>query len=121
MSTEPSSRTLLVTVTGRDRPGVTSALFDALAGHPLVVVDVEQVVIRGRLTLGVLVSGPAGESAGRAALQRALEPLQMDVDVMAGSDEEAPGPTGRSHVTLLGHPLRPGAMAGIAGSIADYG
>jgi phosphoserine phosphatase len=28
---------------------------------------------------------------------------------------------GRSHVTVLGHPLRPAAMAGIAGVIADYG
>ncbi|HEX3923087.1 MAG TPA: ACT domain-containing protein, partial [Streptosporangiaceae bacterium] len=48
--------TLLVTVTGRDRPGVTSRLFSALAEHDLSVVDVEQVVIRGRLVLGVLLS-----------------------------------------------------------------
>ena len=45
---------LLITLTGRDRPGVTSRLFGALAGHPLSVLDVEQVVIRGRLVLGVL-------------------------------------------------------------------
>ena len=41
--------TLLITLTGRDRPGVTSRLFGALARHPLSVLDVEQVVIRGRL------------------------------------------------------------------------
>ena len=45
---------LLITLTGRDRPGVTSRLFAILAGHPLSVLDVEQVVIRGRLVLGVL-------------------------------------------------------------------
>ena len=45
---------LLITLTGRDRPGVTSRLFSALAGHQLTVLDVEQVVIRGRLVLGVL-------------------------------------------------------------------
>ena len=37
--------TLLITVTGRDRPGVTSRLFSALAAHELSVLDVEQVVI----------------------------------------------------------------------------
>ena len=39
--------TLLITLTGRDRPGVTSRLFSVLAGHELNVIDVEQVVIRG--------------------------------------------------------------------------
>ena len=48
--------TLLVTLTGRDRPGVTSRLFSALATHDLTVIDVEQVVIRGRLVLGVLLA-----------------------------------------------------------------
>ena len=40
--------TLLVTLTGRDRPGVTSRLFTALTGQELTVLDIEQVVIRGR-------------------------------------------------------------------------
>ena len=48
--------TLLITLTGRDRPGVTARLFGALARFPLSVADIEQVTIRGRLVLGVLVS-----------------------------------------------------------------
>jgi phosphoserine phosphatase len=47
--------TLLITLTGRDRPGVTSRLFAILAGFCVTVMDIEQVVIRGRLVLGVLV------------------------------------------------------------------
>jgi len=43
--------TLLVTLTGRDRPGVTARLFTVLAVHDLSVIDVEQVVIRGKLVL----------------------------------------------------------------------
>ncbi|MBF6202364.1 ACT domain-containing protein, partial [Nocardia cyriacigeorgica] len=50
--------TVLVTVTGPDRPGVTSVLLTALSKHQVSLLDVEQVVIRGRLTLGVLVSCP---------------------------------------------------------------
>jgi phosphoserine phosphatase len=116
--------TLLVTVTGRDKPGVTSALFDALTRHDLAVVDVEQVVIRGRLVLGVLLRGShATASSVSAALVRALEPLGMDVEVSPGDSEEDAHPRrkGRTHVTVLGHPLRPEAMAGIAGCVADYG
>ena len=45
---------MLITLTGRDRPGVTSRLFAALARYPLSVMDIEQVVIRGKLVLGVL-------------------------------------------------------------------
>jgi phosphoserine phosphatase len=121
MST-PSQSTLLVTVTGHDRPGVTSALFDALSRHDLTVIDVEQVVIRGRLVLGVLLrSSHRHEAAVRAAVANALVPLGMDVEVVLGDGDDAPRAKGRSHVTVLGHPLRPAAMAGIAGCVADYG
>ena len=49
---------MLITVTGVDQPGVTSALFEVLSRHGVELLNVEQVVIRDRLTLGVLVSGP---------------------------------------------------------------
>jgi phosphoserine phosphatase len=113
---------LLVTVTGRDRPGVTSSLFDALTGTDAAVVDVEQVVIRGRLVLGVLLrAAPSAESRVRTALEAALTPLGMEVEVQAGPADEGPHRRGRSTVTVLGHPLRPVALAGIAGCVADYG
>jgi phosphoserine phosphatase len=113
---------LLVTVTGRDRPGVTSTLFEALTGLDATVLDVEQVVIRNRLVLGVLLrTSRTAEARVRTALESALAPLGMEVEVTAGDADEGPHRRGRSHVTVLGHPLRPAALAGIAGCIADYG
>jgi phosphoserine phosphatase len=53
-----SKVSVLITVTGHDQPGVTSALFEVLSRHKVELLNVEQVVIRGRLTLGVLVVGP---------------------------------------------------------------
>jgi len=115
-------RTLLVTVTGKDRPGVTSALFGALgSGLDTTIEDVEQVVIRGRLVLGVLLRTTAGGSPVRAALQRALDPLGMDVEVAEVPPDDGTSRRGRSHVTVLGHPLRPAALGAIAGCVADYG
>ena len=55
---------MLITVTGNDRPGVTSALFEALSAHQVELLNVEQVVIRDRLTLGVLVCGVPEVVAG---------------------------------------------------------
>ena len=116
------ARTLLVTVMGRDRPGVTSALLGALAGHDVAVLDVEQVTIRGRLVLGVLVSAPRDSAAAERAVRTAVEPLGLEVDVAEGVDRsDGTGSGERSHVTVLGSPLRPAALAGVAGRISDYG
>ena len=57
---------MLITVTGVDQPGVTSALFEVLARHQVELQNVEQVVVRGRLTLGVLVAAPIETVAGDA-------------------------------------------------------
>jgi phosphoserine phosphatase len=117
-STPPS--TLLVTLTGPDRPGVTSSLFAALARHDVTVLDMEQVVIRGVLVLGVLVGGRDVVDA-EATVQQAGARLGMTVSTSPGAAEVDPRRHGRVHVTLLGHPLRPAAVAGIAGRLAGAG
>jgi phosphoserine phosphatase len=118
---EPAPRTLLVTVTGPDRPGVTSAVFDALNAPDVEVIDVEQVVVRGRLTLGVLVSAGHQESALSAAATAAGRALGMQVSCTAGHGDSPPR-TGRAlHVTLIGAPLRPLAVSAIATVLAARG
>ncbi len=114
--------TLLVTVTGRDRPGVTSRLFSVLAAHELSVLDVEQVVIRGRLVLGVLLS--CGSSPDLTVIHRQVTAvaadLGLDAEITAGS-AEPDRRRGSLHVTVLGRLLAPAAIAAIAGRIAANG
>jgi phosphoserine phosphatase len=119
---------LLITLTGRDRPGVTSRLFAILAGHPLSVLDVEQVVIRGRLVLGVLLGcdSPPDLTGIHAAVSALAGDLGLDAEITMGSaasgvsgDPAVRG--GRLHVTLLGSPLAPAAITAIAGRIAASG
>ncbi|MFJ2028337.1 phosphoserine phosphatase SerB [Streptosporangium sp. NPDC087985] len=124
-----NQRTLLITLTGPDRPGVTSRLFAVLSGFPVVVADIEQVVIRGRLTLGVLVAyaGDAPTGTGSTigglwtAIERTAEDLGLHVELSTGSDQQEKRRRGRLHVTVLSAPLQPAAMAGIAGRIAAAG
>ena len=114
--------TLLVTLTGRDRPGVTSRLFTALAGQQLTVLDIEQVVIRGRLVLGALLGcgGDPDLTAIHRAIRAVAADLGLDAEITMGSGEQARR-RGRLHVTVLGSPLSPAAVAAIAGRIAASG
>src|ERR1700761_7368271 len=113
---------LLITLTGRDRPGVTSRLFGALAGHPLSVLDVEQVVIRGRLVLGVLLGCDEQPDLNTIfeAVQALAGDLGLEAEFTMGSGDPAPR-SGQLHVTLLGSPLAPAAITAIAGRIAASG
>lgn len=120
-----SRTTLLITLTGRDRPGVTSRLFGVLARYPLSVADIEQVVIRGRLVLGVLAScdSPPDLTAIHRDVSALAAGLGLDAEITTGSAEPGGTPSGRDtlHVTLLGSPLRPDAVAAVAGRIAASG
>jgi phosphoserine phosphatase len=114
--------TLLITLTGRDRPGVTSRLFGAITGHELSVLDIEQVVIRGRLVLGVLCAsaGPPDLTAIHRKVSALAADLGLDAEITTGSPD-APRRRGRLHVSLLGSPLSPEAINAIAGRIAASG
>jgi phosphoserine phosphatase len=115
---------LLITLTGRDRPGVTARLFGVLARYPLSVLDVEQVVIRGRLVLGVLLGcdTPPDLTGIHAEVSALAADLGLDAEITAGSGAADPVSRGGVlHVTLLGSPLAPAAVCGIAGQIAARG
>jgi phosphoserine phosphatase len=114
-------RTLLITMTGKDRPGVTSLVFDTLAQFGVEVIDIEQIVLRRRLILGLLVTSPRDWNPLRTAMERVASGLGMTFDIDRGSGDNRPRPEGRSHVTVLGTPLKSSAVAAIAGRIADTG
>jgi phosphoserine phosphatase len=120
----PTTRpeTLLITLSGRERPGVTATGFSTLAGAGVEVVDLEQIVLRGRLILGLLVTAPPDVQALRQDLQRTADDLAMTLEVEPGAgDTSPPASGGRAHVTVLGTPLTAAAMAAVAGRIAEAG
>lgn len=113
--------TLLITLTGKDRPGVTSSIFDTLARAGVEVLDVEQILLRRRLILGVLVTVPRDWQRLQAAVEETAAALEMTVEIERGSGDNRTRGLGRSHVTVIGTPLKATAMAAIAGRIADCG
>lgn len=114
---------LLITVTGRDRPGLTAQLSGVLADHDARIADMEQVVLRGRLVLGIVVhvtgAHQALEDAVFAVCGRAR--MQCDIDVVEAKRMDRKDPRDRHHVTILGMPLPPGAISGVTTAIAEVG
>jgi phosphoserine phosphatase len=119
--TDQKPETLLLTVSGKDRPGVTSAIFRALTQSGVEVLDIEQIVLRRRLILGILVTAPRDQRRLREAVGATAADLGMTIEVDPGTGDNKVRREGRSHVTVIGAPLKAAAMAAVAGRIADSG
>ncbi|MGP4113766.1 phosphoserine phosphatase SerB [Streptomyces sp. 4N509B] len=122
----PDAPTLLVKIFGRDKPGLTAGLFHELAAFGVDVIDIEQVVTRGRITLCALVttpprSGGATEGELRATLHAWAEASGLQAEIISGTGDNPSRGAGRSHVTVLGNPLTAETTAAIAGRIAATG
>lgn len=117
--------TLLVKIFGKDRPGITAGLFDTLAAFAVDVIDIEQIVTRGRITLCALVTAPVGggatEGGLRATVHSWAESMHLQTEIISGRGDNRPRGVGRSHVTVLGHPLTAESTAAIAARITDTG
>ncbi|HZW44081.1 MAG TPA: phosphoserine phosphatase SerB [Dermatophilaceae bacterium] len=118
---DPATQTLLVTVSGDDRPGVTSTLFDAIADVGAEVLDLEQVVVRGHLTLALLLSAGPQDLRLRSVVASVATSLGMQVTVESGSGDNAPRRGGRAAVVVIGAPLLASAVAAITTRIAAHG
>jgi phosphoserine phosphatase len=112
----------LILLSGPDTPGITEALFSALSPFAVTVLDIEQVVIRGRLILTVLISlNPSHAEAIESDLLECGASLEVDIAISFShsNPESIAAKSGLLHITALGNPLKPAAIAAIAGVVAS--
>jgi phosphoserine phosphatase len=115
---------VLITVTGMDKPGVTSTLFGALSHHRVDLLNVEQVVIRGRLTLGVLIDCPrevAEGTAFRDDVQSAINDLGLDVAIERSNGSPILRDPSTHTIVVLGRPISAAAFGVLAREAAALG
>ncbi len=115
---------LLITVTGVDQPGVTSALFEVLSRHRVELLNVEQVVIRNRLTLGVLVSvdtAVADEAGFADEIRAAIHGVGLDVSIERSDDKPVMVEPSTHTIVVLGRPITAEAFGVVAREVADLG
>jgi len=114
----------LILVSGVDSPGITEALFEALSPFAVTILDIQQVVIRGRLILTVLISlSPAHAKSIEADLDECAARLGVDIaTAFETSDQNTIAPK-RSllHVVVLSQSLKPQVINAIASVIAQDG
>ncbi|MFL6288365.1 MAG: phosphoserine phosphatase SerB [Actinomycetes bacterium] len=124
--------TVLLTISGPDRPGVSRTFFSTMATLPVLVLDVEQVVTSGQLILASLMAPDPAAHESDAQTDRTLSAIeQTAMRVVTGMGlslaherrpaSEAVVGQAETHVTILGSPLRPGALAIAASTIALCG
>ncbi|HVX22400.1 MAG TPA: phosphoserine phosphatase SerB [Acidimicrobiales bacterium] len=129
-SDRAGGESLVVTVSGPDRPGISVRIFERLSWLGLDLVDVEQVQVHGRLLLCLEVGAPADAEAGAVWVRESVEEalgglqvggghLQVVVTRVAGGQEVGRGP--RQLVTVLAPRLPAAALGGVFGRIAAAG
>ena len=114
----------LILVSGVDSPGITEALFETLSPFAVTILDIQQVVIRGRLILTVLISlSPAHAKSIEADLEDCATKLGVDIATSFESSDQSSIAAKKSllHVVVLSQSLKPQAINAIAAVIAQDG
>ena len=113
---------MLLTVTGRDHPGIVARLTGLLAQGGAQLLDVEQVVVQGQLTLCLLVRLPETRSLLAELLYAAKElGVALDFRVLDPVPAAAPPARGRYVATLVGRGLGSSALHALATCLAEHG
>jgi len=89
-------------------------LFTALATHSVEVLDIDQAVIRGQLTLGVLVRTTEDAEPIKVDVERAMRSMGMTVRVGVDQPGDADRRTATHVIVVLGRPLQATAIGELA-------
>jgi phosphoserine phosphatase len=114
----------LILLSGVDKPGITETLFETLSPFAVSILDVEQVVIRGRVILTALIScAPAHAAAIEADLQDCASTLGVDIASAFEDSASTEIAVKKSllHVVVLSQELKPSFINAVARAIASNG
>jgi len=112
----------LILVSGEDRPGITESLMQTLSAFSVTIIDIEQLVIRDRLLLTVLLSlDEAHAEAITEDLGVLQEQIGLDIaiDFTQQDSTQISGETLR--VVVVGNSIKPSGLAAVASQIAKLG
>lgn len=114
-----------ITFTGIDRPGITAELASVFAEVSATLLDVEQMVVQGRLNLNFLIALDGGESACRPVLKDVLWKarelgLHVDFDLAPRlSTRGVPKPMWA--LTVLANPITTELLCALSKTTAECG
>ena len=117
-----STFTGLILVSGQDKPGITQHLMKVLSEFVVKIIDIEQIVIRDRLLLTVLISLDQGHAEAVVEdLNELQATLGLDIAVDFAYHNEKLQELDHLRVVIVGKEIKPSAIAIIATEIAKLG
>ena len=117
-----SSFTGLILVSGEDRPGITEKLMSNLAQFSVTILDIEQLIIRDRLLLTVLISlDEAHSQAVVDDLNLLQNKIGLDIAVDFARQDLIHANSENLRVVIIGEHIKPAGIAAVAGQIALLG
>jgi glycine cleavage system transcriptional repressor len=119
----PPVRSFVLSVTGRDRPGIVSSVTRVLLDHELNLEDAEMAILRGHFAVMLVLAAPAelDEAALRADLEQVRQTVPLDTvsltEVVAVETQRAVA----SHSISVYGADHPGIVHGVADALAGGG
>ena len=118
----PPAFTGLILVSGEDRPGITQSLMKVLSQFSVNVIDVEQLIIRDRLLLTVLITLDENHAEAVAAdLNILQEEIGLDIAIDFVHHEQNNENSELLNVVIIGESIKPIGLASVADEIARLG
>lgn len=118
----PPAFTGLILVSGEDRPGITQSLMKVLSQFSVNVIDVEQLIIRDRLLLTVLITLDENHAEAVAAdLNILQEEIGLDIAIDFVHHEQNNENSELLNVVIIGESIKPIGLAAVADEIARLG
>lgn len=125
---KPVRELILLTISGIDRPAVTSSVTSLLARYKANILDVGQAVIHDNLTLGLLVEFPVGEESAPILKDILFRMYELDMQVKyqpitEDSYRDWVGQQGKERhiVTLLTRRVTAEQIAALTSVVVDHG
>jgi glycine cleavage system transcriptional repressor len=113
-------RSFVLSVTGRDRPGIVSAVTRVLLDHALNLEDAEMAILRGHFAVMLVLEAPA--ELDEVALRAELDRVRESVPLQTVSLTEVPAldthPAPASHSISVYGADHPGIVHGVAEALA---
>ena len=118
---------ILINITGKDKPGLTSSLTNILAQYDVAILDIGQAVIHDYLSLGILVEIPSVHASSSILKDLLFKAHELGIQIrFSAIDEDSY--TGwaagygqeRRIITLLGRKLTATQLSKVTAAIAEH-
>jgi phosphoserine phosphatase len=116
---------ILINITGKDKPGLTTSLTNILANYEVTILDIGQAVIHDYLSLGILIEIPSEYSSSSILKDLLFKAHELGIQIRfsaidGASYESWASEAGRQRriITLLGRRLTAEQLAKVTAAIA---